>query len=197
MRALSSLLALGLIALPSAALAHTGHGDAAGILHGFMHPVGGIDHVLAMVAVGIFAVVLGGRALWLVPLSFVGMMVLGFGLGANSVSLPYAELAIALSSIVIGSLAALGRRMPVVAAMALVGGFATFHGWAHGAEMPAGAGALDYALGFVAATALLHAACIAAAMGAATITARFGRPIARTAGALFALGGVGILAGWL
>ena len=197
MRALASLLALGLVALPTAALAHTGHGDTAGFVHGFMHPIGGPDHVLAMVAVGIFAFVLGGRALWLVPLSFVGMMAVGFLLGTNGVTLPYAELAIALSSIVIGGVAAMGRRMPVIAAMALVGGFAAFHGWAHGAEMPADAGALTYTLGFVAATALLHAAGIAASMGVAAMTGRYGRTIAQVAGGLFALGGVGVLAGWL
>jgi urease accessory protein len=196
MRASASLLALSLIGLPSAAFAHTGVGTH-DLVHGFMHPVGGLDHVLAMVAVGVFAVVLGGRALWAVPLSFVGMMGLGFVLGMNGITLPYAELAIALSSIVIGGVAALGKRMPVVAAMALVGGFATFHGWAHGAEMPADAGALTYALGFVAATAMLHVAGIAAAMGVAGVTGKYGRTIAQVAGGLFALGGMGILAGWL
>ncbi len=197
MRALTSLLALTLIALPTAVFAHTGAGDAHGFLHGFMHPVGGIDHILAMVAVGVFAFVLGGRALILVPLSFVGMMAVGFVLGTNGVTLPYAELAIALSSIVIGGVAALGKRMPVVAAMALVGGFATFHGWAHGTEMPADAGALTYALGFVAATALLHASGIAAAMGVAAVTGKYGKIVARIAGGAFALGGIGVLAGWL
>ena len=196
MRARSLLLGLSLVALPTAAFAHTGVATH-DLIHGFMHPIGGLDHVLAMVAVGVFAVVLGGRALWLVPLSFVAMMALGFVLGANGVTLPYAELAIALSSIVIGGLAALGKRMPVVAAMALVGGFAAFHGWAHGAEMPADAGAANYALGFVAATALLHAAGIAGAMGVAAVTGRYGRTVAQVAGGLFALGGVGVLAGWL
>ncbi|MEO7222480.1 MAG: HupE/UreJ family protein [Devosia sp.] len=196
MRALTSLLALGLIALPTAAFAHTGVG-AHDLVHGFTHPIGGIDHILAMVAVGVFAFVLGGRALVLVPLSFVGMMAVGFVLGASGVTLPYAELAIALSSIVIGGVAALGRRMPVVAAMALVGGFATFHGWAHGAEMPAEAGALTYALGFVVATALLHVAGIAGSMGVAAVTGKYGKLIAQVAGGAFALGGVGVLAGWL
>lgn len=197
MRALASLLALSLIALPTAAFAHTGIGDGHDLVHGFMHPVGGLDHVLAMVAVGIFAFVLGGRALWLVPLSFVGMMAVGFGLGVTGVTLPYAELMIALSSVVIGGVAAMGRRMPVVAAMALVGGFAAFHGWAHGAEMPATADGLTFALGFMAATALLHAAGIAGAMGVAAVAGRYGKAIAQVAGAVFALGGVGVLAGWL
>src|SRR6218665_2341954 len=93
-----ALLTLALIGLPTAALAHTGHGDTSGFLHGFMHPVGGIDHILAMVAVGVFAYVLGGKALWLVPLSFVGMMAVGFLLGIGGVDVPFVELGIALSS---------------------------------------------------------------------------------------------------
>jgi urease accessory protein len=197
MRALAPLLALTLVALPTAAFAHTGVGDAHGLAHGFMHPVGGIDHVLAMVAVGVFAFVLGGRALWLVPLSFVGMMALGFLLGIAQFEVPFVELGIALSSVVIGGVAALGRPMPVVAAMALAGGFAIFHGLAHGAEMPADAGGLTYALGFMLATALLHVAGIFVAMLAARFVGKHGRVAAQTAGGLFALGGVAVLAGWL
>ena len=197
MRALASLLALSLVALPTAAFAHTGVGDAHGFLHGFEHPIGGIDHILAMVAVGVFAFVLGGRALWLVPLSFVGMMAVGFLLGVGQIEVPFVELGIALSSVVIGGVAALGRPMPVAAAMALVGVFAIFHGHAHGAEMPADAGGLTYALGFRAATALLHAAGIAAAMGVAKVVGKYGKTVAQVAGGLFALGGIGVLAGWL
>lgn len=193
-----ALLPLLLIALPTAALAHPGHpGDTAGLLHGFMHPVGGIDHILAMVAVGVFAFVLGGRALFLVPLAFVGMMAAGFGLGVTGVELPFVELGIALSSIVIGAAAAWGKPMPVAAAMALVGAFAIFHGHAHGAEMPADTGGLIYALGFITATALLHAAGIAGAMGVAKLVGKYGRTVAQVAGGVFALGGIGVLAGWL
>jgi urease accessory protein len=150
-----------------------------------------------MVAVGVFAHVLGGRALWLVPLSFVGMMAVGFVLGIGQIQVPFVELGIALSSVVIGGVAALGRPMPVVAAMALVGGFAIFHGHAHGAEMPADAGGLTYALGFMLATALLHVAGIVAAMGVARIVGRYGKIVAQVAGGAFALGGIGVLAGWL
>jgi urease accessory protein len=197
MRALTSLLALSLIALPTAAFAHTGAGDANGFVHGFMHPVGGIDHILAMVAVGVFAFVLGGCALWLVPLAFVGMMAVGFLLGIGQVDVPFVELGIALSSVVIGGAAALGRPMPVAAAMGLVGVFAIFHGHAHGTEMPADGGGLTYALGFMAATALLHAAGIAAALGVGKVVGKYGRLLAQVAGGAFALGGVGVLAGWL
>ncbi|RYE82362.1 MAG: HupE/UreJ family protein, partial [Hyphomicrobiales bacterium] len=175
-------LAALLVAVPSAALAHTGAGLEHDLSHGFLHPLGGLDHVLAMVAVGVFAFVLGGRALYLVPLAFVGMMAVGFLLGLGGVELPFVELGIALSSVVIGGVAALGRPMPVVAASALVGLFAVFHGVAHGAEMPLGASGLDYALGFVAATALLHLAGIAAAMGVARLVGTYGKPVAQAAG---------------
>jgi urease accessory protein len=197
MRLSRSLLALAMIALPTAAFAHTGHGDTSGFIHGFMHPVGGIDHVLAMVAVGVFAFVLGGRALILVPLSFVGMMAAGFLLGVSGVNLPFVELGIALSSVVIGGVAALGRPMPVAAAMCLVGAFAIFHGFAHGAEMPADAGGAEYALGFMAATALLHAAGIAGAVLVARLSGKYGKLVAQIAGGVFAAGGLGVLAGWL
>lgn len=192
-----ALLPLLFIALPTAALAHTGHGDTSGFLHGFMHPVGGIDHILAMVAVGVFAYVLGVKALWLVPLSFVLMMAVGFLLGVGKVDVPFVELGIALSSIVIGGAAAWGRPMPVAAAMSLVGVFAIFHGHAHGAEMPVDASGLEYAAGFIVATALLHAAGIAAAMGVAKLVGKYGKVVAQVAGGVFALGGVGVLAGWL
>jgi urease accessory protein len=192
-----ALLPLLFIALPTAALAHTGHGEASGFVHGFMHPVGGLDHVLAMVAVGVFAYVLGGKALWLVPLSFVGMMAVGFLLGLGQVDVPFVELGIALSSVVIGAAAAWGRPMPVAAAMSLVGVFAIFHGHAHGAEMPVDTSGLAYAAGFIVATGLLHAAGIAAAMGVAKLVGKYGKPVAQVAGGLFALGGVGVLAGWL
>jgi urease accessory protein len=190
-------LALALIALPTAAFAHAGHGDTAGLLSGFLHPVWGIDHILAMVAVGVFAFVLGGRALFLVPLAFVGMMVAGFALGISGVNLPFVEVGIALSSIVIGAAAAWGKPMPVAAAMSLVGAFAVFHGHAHGAEMPPNAAGFEYALGFLIATALLHLAGIGAALGVSKVVGRFGKGAAQVAGGLFALGGVGVLAGWL
>lgn len=192
-----AILAFLLILLPTAALAHTGHGDTSGFIHGFMHPVGGLDHVLAMVAVGVFAFVLGGRALWLVPLSFVAMMAVGFLLGVGQVEVPFVELGIALSSVVIGGVAALGKPVPVAAASALVGVFAIFHGHAHGAEMPVDASGLEYAAGFIVATALLHAVGIAAAMGVARLVGKYGKPVAQAAGGVFALGGIGVLLGWI
>ncbi|MEP7241785.1 MAG: HupE/UreJ family protein [Devosia sp.] len=197
MRAIVSLLVAIGVLVPTAAFAHPGHGPEIGALAGFLHPMSGLDHILCMVAVGVFAFVLGGRALWLVPLSFVGMMAVGFLLGAGGVDLPFVELGIGLSSVVIGAAAAWGKPMPVAGAMALVGVFAVFHGHAHGAEMPADAGGLEFALGFMAATALLHLAGIAGALGVARLAGRYGRPLARIAGIAFAIGGVGVLAGWL
>ena len=177
----------------TAAFAHTGVGNTAGFFHGLEHPIGGMDHILAMVAVGVFAFALGGAALWLVPLSFVGMMVVGFLLGIGGVDVPFVEMGIALSSVVIGGAAALGRQMPAAGAMALVGIFAVFHGHAHGAEMPKDAGGLLYASGFVVATALLHLAGISAAFGSAKLAGKYAGPIARIAGGVLALGGVGVL----
>jgi len=197
MRAIVSLLVALAVLVPTAAFAHPGHGPEIGLIAGFLHPMSGIDHILCMVAVGVFAAVLGGRALWLVPLSFVGMMAVGFLLGANGVTLPFVELAIGLSSVVIGAVAAWGKPMPISAAIALVGAFAIFHGHAHGAEMPANAGGLQFALGFMTATALLHVAGIAGAVGVAKLAGRYGRPLARIAGVAFAVGGIGVLAGWL
>ncbi|MDB5561879.1 MAG: urease accessory protein [Hyphomicrobiales bacterium] len=181
--------------LPTAAFAHPVAGDPTGLLHGLMHPMTGPDHLLAMLAVGVFAYVLGGKALYLVPLSFVSMMAVGGALGLAGVPVPFVELGIGLSIVVIGLAAAFGRSMPVAAAMALVGTFAIFHGHAHGAEMPETASGLQYALGFIAATAALHVAGIGAAFVSAKAFGRFGVNFAHIAGAVFALAGLGVLAG--
>ena len=188
---LAALLAL----TPSLAFAHPGHGEAIGFAHGFWHPVGGLDHVLAMVAVGIFAANLGGRALWAVPATFVALMAAGGALGMYGVAVPFVEIGIAASVIVLGSAVALGwKNWPLGAAMALVGFFAVFHGHAHGAEMPADASALTYAAGFMVATALLHLAGIGAgiAIGKAGATAP---RLTQALGAVVAVAGVGLLTG--
>lgn len=189
--------ALAVLLTPSLALAHTGVGETHGFLHGFAHPIGGADHVLAMLAVGALAAVVGGRALWMLPAAFVGMMVVGFGLGAAQVDLPAVELLIALSSVAIGLAAVFGRSLPLALSAALVGGFAVFHGHAHGTEMPLGASVLTYALGFTAATALLHGLGLAGTLALAQIAGRHGPAAGRVAGGAFALGGVALLAGWL
>lgn len=189
-----SLLTLAALVTPSLALAHTGVGDTHGFVHGFAHPIGGLDHVLAMVAVGLFAAHLGGRALWLVPLSFVGVMALGGALGMAGVEIPFAEAGIALSVIVLGAAVALRIALPTVAAMALVGFFAIFHGHAHGAELPQGASGLGYATGFLIATALLHAAGLGLGLAIGRLGSR-GLRTAQLGGTAMALAGSGILTG--
>src|SRR5262249_39909241 len=121
--------------LPTAACAHPAIGPAAGFAHGFTHPFGGIDHVLAMLAVGMLAANLGGRALWALPLAFLSLMVVGGALGAAGVAIPYVEVAVALSVVLFGAALAAQRRWPVAAATTLAGLFALFHGDAHGTEL--------------------------------------------------------------
>jgi len=154
-----SALAFAAAIIPTAALAHPGH-DAHGLVHGFAHPFGGFDHLIAMVAVGLYAFQLGGRALWLVPATFVAVMAAAGALGIAGVPLPGVESGIAASVIVLGAIVTLRVKMPVAIAAALVGAFAVFHGHAHGTEMPLDAAGALYAAGFVTATALLHLAGI-------------------------------------
>jgi urease accessory protein len=157
--------------LPTAALAHPGLGDGHGFVHGFAHPLGGLDHLLAMVAVGLFAWQLGGRALVLVPATFVLAMAAGGALGMAAMPLPGVELGIAASVIALGVIVALRLKPPVAIAMGMVALFAVFHGHAHGTEMPLDASGLTYAAGFMLATALLHAAGIALGMAIGRIGA--------------------------
>lgn len=184
---------LALCLLPGAALAHTGVTDPSGLAHGFAHPLGGIDHVLAMVAVGLYAAMLGGRALWMVPAAFIMAMAGGGALGAAGYPLPYAEVGIALSVVALGLAVALRVSLPALAAMALAGAFAIFHGHAHGTEMPADMPGVTYAAGFLLATALLHGAGVALGLVSARATPR----LTRAAGGAMALAGVAILAGLL
>jgi len=175
------------------AQAHPGHeGDdfTWDFSGGFAHPLSGWDHLLAMIAVGLWAAQLGGRARWLVPLAFVGMMALGAALGQAGLMFPGIEQGIAASVFVLGLLIAAAVRLPVSAGMALVGAFAIFHGLAHGAEMPASAGGLSYGAGFIAATVLLHAAGV----GLGMIAARFSSTAARYAGWAIAAAGVALFA---
>jgi urease accessory protein len=153
---------LTMLLIPSLALAHTGIAshEHAGFLAGLAHPLTGADHLAAMLAVGLWAVSLSGRALWLVPASFVALLAAGAVLGGFGLALPAVEPMIALSVVALGLAAAVRVQAPVAAAAALVGGFALFHGQAHGAEMPALASPLLYGAGFVVATAALHAAGI-------------------------------------
>ena len=183
-----------LAAIPAIASAHPGHDGGHGFgwdfSGGFAHPLSGWDHLLAMVAVGLWAAQLGGRARWLVPAAFVSVMTLGAVLGHGGFQIPGTEQGIAASVLVLGLLVATAARLPVSIGMAVVGVFALFHGIAHGAEMPATAAGLEYGLGFVLATALLHAA----GLGLGLLTARKSAVIPQTAGAAIALAGVAMLA---
>jgi urease accessory protein len=172
----ATLLALA----PHEVLAHTGIGDASGFLHGVMHPIGGIDHVLAMVAVGLFAAHLGGYALFLVPASFVTMMAAGGVVGLYGIPIPFVESGIALSIVVLG-------------AVRLVGLFAIFHGHAHGAEMPMDMSALGYGAGFLLATALLHAMGVGLGLALTRIAREPARRISQVGGAFITLAGLGLL----
>lgn len=187
--------AAALTLLPQLAFAHTGAGAVHGFSHGFAHPLGGLDHLLAMVTVGIFAWQLGGRAVWAVPATFVGLMAVGGALGVSGIDVPFVELGIALSVIVLGGVVAFGLKAPLAAAMAMVGFFAIFHGHAHGAEMPANASGLAYGLGFMVATAGLHLAGIGLGMAIGRFGELHGEKFVRGAGAAVAVAGVGIMAG--
>ena len=180
------------VLLASPAMAHTGLGGVSGFGHGFFHPIGGLDHILAMVAVGVLAAQQGGRALWAIPLAFVAMMAVGGALGMAGVAVPFVEQGIVGSVIILGGVVALGRRMPVAAAMAMVGLFAIFHGHAHGAEMPVDAAGLEYGLGFMAATALLHMSGIALTVAVQKAVAQSAPLAARIGGALIAMAGLGL-----
>lgn len=192
------LIGFALVALtPTLAFAHGGADHISGFEYGFRHPIGGLDHLLAMLAVGILAYVQGARALLLLPSCFAGMMLAGFALGSSQVDLPLVELGIALSGVVIGVLASTAPQVPLCGSVALVGTFAVFHGHAHGAEMPLGLSGLEYAAGFVAATASLLLCGIVGSALVANVTQRYGRTLVRVTGGAFAVGGVAILTGWL
>jgi urease accessory protein len=195
MRKLLTALAATAMLLPQVAYAHTGVGDADGFAHGFMHPIGGVDHVLAMVAVGILAAQLGRRAIWLVPAAFVGMMVVGGAIGMSGVDIPFVEAGIALSVVVLGLAVALGMNIPLVAGMALVGFFAIFHGHAHGAEMPETASGLGYGVGFVIATALLHAAGVGLGLAIGRTGGASAPRVTQIAGGAMTIAGVAMLSG--
>jgi urease accessory protein len=139
------------------ALAHQGGGEAAGFGTGLLHPVSGADHVVAMIAVGLWGAQLGAPAVWVLPVTFPMVMAIGGAVGLLGIPLPGIEIGIALSAVLLGLMVALAARPPLPVAACLVGLFAVFHGHAHGTELPAGGNALFYSVGFVVATGLLHA----------------------------------------
>src|SRR5215471_11598759 len=193
MKRFLQLTVLALCLAPTAAFAHVGVGSTSGFVHGFLHPLSGLDHQLAMILVGVFAYRLGGRALWLVPLTFVAVMAFGGVLGVMGVQIPFVETGIALSVIVLGAIVAFGVRAPVAMAIGVVGFFAIFHGHAHGSEMPLDASGLEYGAGFMMATALLHAVGLGTGFLIGVSSKTLGDNVYRVAGGLASVAGVALL----
>jgi urease accessory protein len=183
-RHVSSLAGLATVAsiFSTAAFAHPGHPEI-GFAGGFAHPLTGLDHLLAMVAVGLWASQLGGRALWLLPLTFLTTMAAGAVLGFGGVALPWIEIGIAGSVLVLGAMVALTLKPSLAVGVPLIALFAVLHGYAHGVELPVDASGLTYGAGFMAATLALHLVGIALGLLASRIPVRFA---ARTAGGAIA-----------
>lgn len=190
-----SFTAAVLAASAAPAFAHLDPVEHGSFAAGLSHPFFGLDHILAMVAVGLWAALLGGRAAWRVPTAFVGTMMLGFAVALAGLGLPFVEPVIAASVVVIGLLALVALQVPTHVGMTMVGFFAFFHGYAHGGELGA-AGALSFCAGFAVATALLHAAGVGTGIGLTRLAGGpLGRSLTRAAGALTALGGLWLAAG--
>ncbi|MDX1346168.1 MAG: HupE/UreJ family protein [Sedimenticolaceae bacterium] len=190
-RNLSLLTTLLLLAATDVS-AHSSEGLAGGFLSGLLHPVAGPDHVIAMVAVGLWGAFLGRPAIWLLPIVFPMVMAFGGALGVAGVPVPAVETGIAVSAIVLGAMVAFAARPPIWVAAVIVGAFAIFHGHAHGTELPGAANPIAYSLGFVIATGLLHLCGIA--FGALAKWPA-GKVAVRAGGGLIALGGFAFLFG--
>ena len=178
------------LAAAAPAFAHINPEEHGSFMAGVSHPLFGLDHILVMVAAGLWAARIGGRALWIVPSAFAGTMVTGYALALSGIGLPFVEPAILASVIALGLLVAMAVRLPVSASAAIAGVFALFHGHAHGGELGS-AGALQFGIGFVIATALLHVAGIG--LGIAAGRFAHGGIVSRIAGALTALAGTALV----
>ncbi len=186
------LLPFLLLAWTTPVFAH-GITHGAGFMTGFNHPVLGFDHLLAMLSVGLLSTQLGGRAIWTVPFAFMAFMLVGGILGLYGVALPWVELGIALSVLLLGLAIALGRHIPLLLAMGFVGLFAIFHGHAHGAEMPALASPVLYALGFLTGTAVIHLLGVALGIIMQQLSRKL--PLLRFSGGVIALVGGYLIVG--
>jgi urease accessory protein len=190
----TTVTALLLLMFASVACAHESAGIAGGFSSGFMHPVLGWDHVIAMVAVGLWGAFLGNPAIWILPVVFPLVMAFGGALGVTGVPVPAVETGIAVSAIVLGAMVAFAVRPPIWIAAVIVGAFAIFHGHAHGTELPGAANPLAYSLGFVIATGLLHISGIVFGL---MVHWPFGKIAVRAGGSVIALVGAGFLTGIL
>ena len=168
-----TLLAVALLTLPTAAFAHVGDHSHMSFAEGLAHPFTGLDHMLAMVAVGLWASQIGGRALWLLPLTFPVVMAAGAAAGFGGVALPWVEIGIAASVLVLGAAVALRAHPSLAISVPLIAAFAALHGYSHGVELPASVSALTYAFGFVAATLALHFIGIGLGLAANRMPVRF------------------------
>ncbi|MGF6158420.1 urease accessory protein [Ensifer sp. KUDG1] len=184
------IAAAALIASAAPAFAHLNPAEHGSFAAGFSHPLFGIDHILVMIAVGLWAAQIGGRALWVVPTAFVSMMAVGFALAVAGVGLPFVEPAILASVVALGLLVAMAVRLDTAASAAIVGVFALFHGHAHGAELGS-AGALAFSVGFILATAALHVAGIG--LGVTLQRLSGGGLLARILGGVTALVGAALI----
>jgi urease accessory protein len=189
-------LSLSLLSFSAApAFAHLNPAEHGSLLAGVSHPLFGADHILAMVAVGLWAALLGGRAPWQVPSAFVATMAVGFAAALAGAPLPFVEPVILASVVVIGLLAAVALKVPTSAGMAIVGFFAFFHGHAHGGELGS-AGALSFGIGFALSTVLLHATGVGLGLGIGRVFGGdTGRLVTRIAGGATALGGLWLALG--
>lgn len=183
-------LALLLLIMPATASAHIEAGNVGGFISGFGHPLTGLDHIVAMVAVGLWGAFLGGRAMWTLPVVFPVVMAFGGAFGVLGVPLPGVEAGIALSGIVLGLMVTCAARPPLWVAAVIVGFFGIFHGHAHGSELPEAANPLTFAVGFVVSTGLLHLCGIAFGL---LVRWPWGKIAIRAGGALIALVGFGYL----
>ena len=187
MKSLRFILLFIILFFASAVYAHTAGGLVGGFSSGFMHPLFGLDHVIAMVAVGLWGAFLGKPAIWVLPVVFPIVMAFGGALGIIGIPIAGVEIGIALSALVLGAMVAFAARPPIWVAAVIVGIFAIFHGYAHGVELPNSANPLAYSIGFVSATGLLHVSGIAFG---GLVRWRSGRIAVQGVGALIALAGL-------
>lgn len=192
---LTSICALLIGLSTSVASAHIGLSEIHDGVDGFVHPFTGLDHVLAMISVGLIAAHLGGRAIWLVPASFVSVMSLGFVLNMSKFQILYFESGISLSILAFGLVLMLSLRAHVAIAMCLVGFFSLFHGFAHGASMPANVSGSDFVIGFIVATGLLHVFGITVGLSFERRWAPVRVRAMRLGGGLIAFAGLGMISG--
>ena len=182
-----TIILLILLLYAQAVQAHVHKGEAVSFLSGLKHPISGLDHVVAMIAVGLWGAQLGAPAIWVLPVAFPMVMAFGGTLGLLGLPLPGMEIGIAASAILLGAAVMMELRPPIALAAALVGFFAIFHGYAHGSELPAGQSGLLYSIGFVMATGCLHAVGISIGL---VHRWNWGQRSLRVAGAAIALAGI-------